>query len=719
MSNIYKYAHLGDDFENHHGGLIDYYASYLPPSSADEYGNNSNYGGSIYHTAATNLLDPLTIEPRYHYDLRLFHQDTALPFTQLDYNFWHGFPYNKMSTYNVSDSRNLGVLAGYETWSAGVVAKNSSYRWSDILTLNVPVPGPATSYGPSTYGTGSFYGLAVTQTTGTFTGDAPTVSADPGSYGVATYGVGQYHGPSFDIGDDILTDFNDPTGTHTYFIDILLRNFPAQAAGTHFDLTNSWFDISSSVQLEDAQTDTFQFSSSLHSVNAGGDTYLRFPISGITHANKANIKAVRFRMRSTGGTSSLLLNAIRVVRDDYVYREIDIDTRRQQLARSLPQSGGTEPSTVFGEMYFKNERPRDTTYVVAFNSGHHQAGQDNRIRVFFRTKQNGDRIEVEFTSRNTQSRLQIHQILGGASDLTATPTNTNILTEETNYYLVCEVSGTQVRASIYQANGISLGALVYTTGFTTTGVTGKGLVGFSFEPYNYDFTMQYIEPQHTVFATFQSTTFASRRLVAGTTLYPINSVPVNVISDSYLDDFGDAAVDIDDNGDILITRMGTEVQGGVRWLPAVFPGDSNQILLTGELWTSEARGTYRAALLTPFDSVEWIGVIQGVQPNTWNKFALSVTPNLLPQNAILHIQHYGQYPSIFKLRNVSLGAKTVYWNASGDNGTTWQPFLNSLGQQYTGVLFPTTTTNFKIQAIATSDLAWVGGYELVPHYQTV
>ena len=713
MASIYKYSRLNDDFDNPTGSFLDYWTVVTPPAGPDDYGSNSAYGTSSYHTASTTLLDPIVPEPRYHYDLRAFHGNVNTTFTQLDYNFWHGYPYNSMSNYNVSDPRPLGVLFGGETWTGGAVGKNATYRYSPTLTMNVAVPGVDSSYGPSTYGTSSFYGMRVTQATGTFSGDS--TSADPGTYGVATLGVGLYHGPEFVIGDDISA-FNDPTGTHQYFIEIVLRNFPAQAAGTHFDLTNSWFDISSSIEMQDAKTDTFKFSDSLNSVSAGGDTYLKFPVSGIVDADKTNIQAVRFRMRSVGGTSTLIAQAVRIVRDDYAFKQIDIDTKTKELARSIPQAGGSEPSSVYGELYFKKERPRDTVYVAAFNAGHHPSGADNRLRLFFRTKTNGDRIEVEFTSRNTQSRLQIHQILNGsASDLFATPINTNILTEEAFYYLVVTLSDTTVTATIYNASGISLGSQVYTTGAVTVGLTGPGLIGYSFEPYNYDFTLQYLGPQKSYFAKFQSTTFGSRKLVEGATLYPVNSTPVNVLDGLTPDAWGDASLVIDANGDTVITRAGTEIQGGARWLPATFTGDTGQLLIHGWLWPTVANGTYRAALLDIYDNVKWIGNLSDVQPNTWNEFTLSVTANLLPSNSILHIQHLGQYNSIFKLRDVVLGYKTVTWNASPDN-TNWQPFLNAVGEQYSGILFPKPTIDFKIQAYATSDLGWISGYELVPKY---
>ncbi len=660
MANIYKYSRLNDDFDNHTGSLTDYWTTVQPPSGPGSYGP-AVYGADTYQSVASNLLNPLTLEPRYHYDLRLFHGNVNIPFTQLDYNFWHGYPYNKMDTYNVGVNRPLGALYGQETWTGGTVAKNATYRYSSTLTMNVAVPSADSTYGPSTYGTTSMYGMRVNQAVGLYSGE--TTSASAGGYGTATFGVGLYHGPMFKLGDDI-SQFTDPTGSHQYYIDILLRSFPAQAAGTHFDLTNSWFDVSSSIEMDDAVTDKFKFSDSLNSVTAGGDTYLRFPVSGITKADKTNLQAARFRLRAVGGTATFIANAVRIVRDDYLYKQIDIDTKTQELARSLPQSGGTEPSSVFGELYFKNERPRDTVYVAAFNAGHNPVGNDNTLRLFFRTKANGDRIEVVLTSRSTQSRLQVNQILNtSSSTLGATPTSANILTEEAFYYLVVRVSDTTVNASIYRASGISLGSLVYTTGDLTTGLTGAGYVGYSFEPYNYDFTLQYLGPRSSYFAKYQTKTYGSRKLVSGVTLYPVNNLPVNTISDATPYAWGDATTSIDENGDVVIQRAGTEVQGGVRWLPPVFTGDTSQLIIHGQLWTSDNNGVYRASLLDPFDNVKWIGNMTNIQPNIWNDFFLAVAPDLLPTTSILHIQQLGQYNTIFKLRDVSLAYKTVFWNA--------------------------------------------------------
>lgn len=658
MATVYANA-LNDDFNRHDGAMVGYYA-------ADR---------------------TSTITPRHHYDLRAFHTtDQTLTFTQTDSDFWHPYAYGSL---NVGNARSLGTLAGTETWdtSSGsvTVGKDATFRYANTLKIT--------------------------------TGSATTVDA---TYGNTTYGTVAYGSTTFSVAgtfapDDILTDFSDPA--RTYYLELTLRNFPAQAAATHFDLSNSFIDITSSNTFAANATDSLTFSSSLNDVSAGGDTYLRFPRTLLSKADLRNIVGVRFRMRSLGGTSTLIAQSLRLVDDVYTWQLIDTDTKRQQLTRSVPRAGGAESSSVYGDVYFKDVRPKNTTYITLFNSGHNPSGNDNTFRQFFRTKTNGDRIEIKLTARDTQSRLSILQTLSGATTtLTATAINTNILLPETYYYLVTELIGTQVRASIYQRSGISLGSLVYTTGFTTTGVIGQGLVGYSFEPYNYDFTIQSVAPQSTEFAVFQSTAFNSRKLVRGATLYPINSSPINIIDSMIPTAWGDGALVTDANGDLVITRTGTLTQGGVKYTPLTYMGNSSQLILTGSLWTTLVQGTYRAALVNGVDEVEWIGVMSNILPNQWNQFTLSVSPGLLPDMNYLYIQQTDAYSGSFKLRDIQLGAKTIAWNISPDNGTTWQPFLDALGDQFTGAMFATPTTQMKLQAVANTDQGWISGYQLEPHY---
>lgn len=650
---------LNDDFDRHDGAMINYVT--VPDQT-------------------------VSLTARHHYDIRAFHTiDITLPFTQTDYNFWNGYQYNSLG---VGNNRSLGGLGGTEVWNTTggtvTVGKNSSYRYANTISMVIPSGTSASGiYGVTTYGT-SAYGSSTIIVSSSFT-------------------------------DDLLTDFNDPN--RTYYIELVLRNFPAQSATPHFDLSNSFIDFSTTTNFAVGTVDSIALSSTLNDVSAGGDTFLRFPRTLLRTSTLSALSAIRFRLTAVGGTATFTAQDMRLVDDQYTYQLIDVDTKRKQLTRSIPRAGGTESSSVFGDVYFKGENPKDTTYITQFNAGHNPTGNDNVLRHFFRTQINGDRLEVRLAARDTQSRLSIIQTVSGVSTtLTQTATNSNILATETFYYLITELSGTQMRASIYQRNGITLGSLVYTTGWVTVSITSRGLVGYSFEPYNYDFTVQAIGPQTTSFATFQTKDFNSRKLVRGATLFPTNSTPVNLVSSLTPTAWGDATLAIATDGEITATRTGTLTQGGVRYTPAMFIGDASQLTISGYIWTVQSQGTYRIALVDEVDEVQWLGIIPIVLANQWNYFNLSISPGLIPETSYLHVQQSGSYSGSFILRDINLSYNTIAWSISPDSGTTWQPFLSALGEEYTGAMFSAPTTKIRVQAVATTDQGWISGYQLEPQY---
>lgn len=642
----------------------------------------NRHDGEMENYIGSDRVTPIV--PRHHYDIRAFHTtDQTIPFSQIDYNFWHGYEYNSL---NVGDARALGSLAGTEVWDSSgnvTVGKDATYRYSNTIRIIIPSTTSDGLYGDATYGTSP--------------------------YGASTIIVGS------NFNDDLWADFNDPA--RTYYIELVLRNFPAQNASPHFDLSNSFIDFSSTTNFGSSTTDSIALSASLNDVSAGGDTFLRFPRSLLQNISLTDLQAIRFRLKAIGGTALFIAQAMRLVDDQYTWQLIDTDTKRGQLTRSVPRAGGVEPSSVYGDVYFQYERPKDITYITQFNAGHHPTGTDNALRHFFRTQDDGDRIEISLTSRDTQSRLSIIETVGGVtSTIASTSTNTNVLSQESYYFLISELSGSQVRASIYQRNGYAVGALVYTTDWQTVNLVSRGLVGYSFEPYMYDFTVQYMAPQLTSFASFQTTAFNSIKLVRGATLYPVNSSPANLLTDMSPSAWGDTTIATDVNGDLNVTRTGTLSQGGIRYTTPIFLADASQMTLTGYLWTTLVQGSYRVALVNEVDEVLWLEDIDVVLPNQWNYFSFNVSPGLQPDNAYLHIQQSGIYSGTFKLRDIRLYYNTISWSITPDGGSTWIPFLSAIGSEFTGVKFPQNTSSMKIRATATTDVGWISGYQLKPQY---
>jgi len=179
--------------------------------------------------------------------------------------------------------------------------------------------------------------------------------------------------------DDIFTDFSNAA-----FIELVLRDFPAQAATVRLDLANSFIDFTS--DNYGPKTDSIRFNQSLNSLTAGGNLTFRINRNLLVNSTLTNITGVRFRLTAAGtGTMTFIASAMRIIpQTGYTYREIDVDTKQQVLARSVPVAGGSEPASTFGTIYFNTSAPIDTEYYAKFYNGNNPVGNDNRIALAFR-----------------------------------------------------------------------------------------------------------------------------------------------------------------------------------------------------------------------------------------------------------------------------------------------------------------------------------------------
>lgn len=521
--------------------------------------------------------------------------------------------------------------------------------------------------------------------------------------------------------DDLSTDYSDGG---TYNLELVLRSLPSQADASYLNLAGSSIDISSDVNFAVGQTDTLTFansSTSLAGTSGTFDAVARWPLSSLVNANKASIKAIRFNLRSVGSSMTFIAQALRLVPNGLTPRVIGLDTKRATLARQLPQAGGAETASLFGDMFFSQTRPKNLTTSTVFNSGHLPAtgSDDNTIRQYYRfNPTTGDRVEVRLSSRSTQTRLFIdHKIAGATTNLANTAINTNILTVETDYYIVTSLQGGTVTATVYVANGPLLGSQVMTLTTTTT-ITARGYVGMSFEPYFYDFAMRAFGTSTVDFGQFLSTNFPSRTPVLGATLYPRNSPSVNMLFGGSVGAFADAALTVSSDGTTYTaTRAGTSTQGGLRYNKSVFIGESGQVAVEGKIFpVNQVRGTYRLGLIDDNDSVIWLYNFPSLLANQWNEFSILLPTGINPVEYYLHVQQLGSYNDTFSVRDLSLSHSTVGWEATANGGTNWQPFLNALDDRWSAVKFGVTGKSLAVRATTKSDKAYVNGYNLVPRY---
>lgn len=670
------YRKLEEDFDRHDGALVGYGVD----------------------TPAT----PLAI--RKHYDIRAFHNDDiVIPWTINDMRYYNAFNFLGMSMDELQagrssagreyrkrqmgelnlftmgelqndsmfDIENVIVALGNEEWPidpAVVVGKDSGYRWANSLRVSLSNGVPKTIH--------SYYT------------------------------------------DDLLTDFNVPG--EKYFLELVLRSFPAQSGSPRLDLLSSY------IEFEDVNgaTDRILFGDSINSLGGGGDTYLRVNRDVLENLDLTQIKRITFRLLSIGNMT-FIAQAFRLVPEDYTFPIIDPDTKRFQLTRTVPRIGTPEGTASESRLFFDHSRPQNMTYYIRFNSGHNPVGNDNVLRFFTRYDPlSGDNINVRLFARSTQSRLRIYQTQNSVeTEIFSTAINTNILTPETQYTLKIDVINDQVKAEIWTGSGVFLETLVYGTGWQTIAEAGRGYVGYSFEPYNYDFRLDAIAPSNVTFASFETTPHLSMTPVKGATLIARNSQPVALLNAATLAPDGDAILSDATIGrpspSIEVKRSGTGWIGGIKY-DDVIVNTSEEATVSGDIFPiGPIRGKYRAALVDVDGSVAWLGHIKDLLSDQWNHFEVPVTSGLMARGYYLHLHQAGFYDDTYYLDNVSVNHRSIGWAAANDAvGVEWHNFLAAINGRYTGLNFPTPGRSLKVRARAYSDTAWIAGYELIPRYVT-
>lgn len=513
--------------------------------------------------------------------------------------------------------------------------------------------------------------------------------------------------------DDILVDF--PADGSTYFIELALPGFPAQASGVHLDLANSWIDISSSASYAPASTDSFRFSDSLVSLNAGGNLFWRINRNSIVNAKLNTLQAIRFRLLAIGGNFTFKAQAMRMYKSgDFTFPVVAVDTKRNTLHRSVPQasSAATEPSTSQGTLFFANTRPLNLTQVVKINSGHNPVGNDNIISLYFRHDPvTTNNIRVQLFARSTQSQILIQEQTNGSSYTTlfTTTAGTNILNTEADYYLMTELQGTKIRATLYNAKGAFYGTLVYTTGWVNVTRNVRGFVGYDINPYNYDFYLDWIKNSGAAFAVYESTPFQSITPYSGVTLYKSDSPPFDLSQSNFISS-GDTTISSDFTfghpaPSTKIVRDGTAFYGGIETKDFLFVGDSNHVVVTGQIWpTTITNRQWRVLLIDKYDTVSWIAYIPGLKANQWNEFTIPVNASVVPADYRFALQQIGNYADTYWLEDVKLNHDTVAWKVSPNNGTSWYDFYNVTNDPYSAINF--SVANYQAMVIDAKPLAY-------------
>jgi hypothetical protein len=644
------------------------------------------------------------VDETQHYNIRSFHNDNpTVPWTMNDMRYWD---VDHFSSFVMDDFSRRRSIAG-RTFRHHTMTEIDAFLQSDMDALTMeqldyaivasgdeewPISNPSVTFGRDASLRYS-NSLSVNITMG-----ATTVSSA--------------------YNDDLWTNFQD----QDYYIEFLIRGFPAQTDPAWLDLNNSFIDFTSDNGVFASPTSNFvPFSASLNDLSAGGDVVFRINRNTLDKVNLSALTNIRFRLFADGvGTFTFKVQNFRLIPANDRERPLSIDTKRQIYRRTVPRTGGAEPTYAFSPIFFRDARPQNTTFAARLNSGHNPVGNDNILRVYLRYEDINDHVRIELTSRNTQSRLRIYERTSGVdTEIFSTPTNTNALTEMNDYWLEIVANGETINASIYNLDGVFKTTLVYTTGDQTVDRDERGYVGYSLEPYYYDFYLDDVGSSVADYAHFESTPFSSMTPVIGATILPATSLPINLIADDELVALGDASFVYDStSSEYTITRDGTQWIGGLATATEINASDADQLFIEGELFTSSLNGLYRVTLVDANTSVAWIADLPDLSAQQWNSFRIPIMmENIPPQGFFVNIHQAGFYSGEFKIRNLALNYDSIEWFASPDSGTTWQPFLDATGNIYTGLRFDTPGTALKVRGIARSDEAWIQSYELIPHYK--
>lgn len=680
-------------------------------SLTEEFNNRS--GSLINYVDSTGTV----ITPRRHYNIRSFYNDDiTVPRTMLDFKYNNvgsidGLQMIVLDTPRIVQGRSLTArtMASLDTFN---MTSLDAYTQTDLdlLTIASGNEGWPTSDPDVTVGKDASERYANTIQIVVTTAATKIVAST--------------------FTDNILTGF-DSVGS-TYNIEVVLPSFPAQGSAAYLDLANSFIDFTSDASggYAAGQTDSFRFNQSLNSLTAGGNTYFQINRNSLTHANLTALTGVRFRLIALGGTFTFKAQSIRLIKaDEYTFSTLDVDTKRGTWRRSVPRDSGAEGST-FNDYYLAGTRPKNVTLVGKFNSGHLDAaiGNPNILHVNARKSATVDtRILGQVLSYASNTQIILYDVAAGVfTSRYASGWTLPALTPEKDYMLILEAYENKARVSVYSAFGAFYGTLVGTSGWQTVTTIQRGYIGFNLQPYNYDFSLDYITVGDAEFGRVVSSNFQSTTPVQGATIITQTSNPID-LTQGQLTAAGDGVLTNDPTRgnpppSFKVVRDGTGFQGGIVTQNPIFIGNPKYLKISGDIFPSPSsgsalRGQYRMAFLDKNSSVGWMGYLRNLLPNQWNHFEIPVSANLAAANYTIIIQQTGNYADTFWLNNFAFSHLSMAWEASPDNGTTWYPFLTAKDSQYTAVNFLTNAgTNLVVRGIALSDTAWTSQYEIIPFY---
>lgn len=537
--------------------------------------------------------------------------------------------------------------------------------------------------------------------------------------------------------DNILTNFQDFSD---YIIELELLNFPAQGAAAHLDLNNSFIDFTSSPTYAAGQTDSFTFAQSISDITAGGNVNWQISRPSLVHSDLTNITGVRFRLKSIGNMT-FEAAAMRVYSPtaNQLFdptTNTQIDTKRGWVYKRLPHFtsgglygegdynvgdynlGGTTSSGISQTMILPGSRPKNVTVVTKVMPGTVVPTAPSSITLYAR--QYDFPVNAVLTFQSSGSTLQINDVNGALY----TSGTLSALSANQEYYLVFEAYEDQLRLTVWTGSGTFYGSNVFTTGWhTTIAGVGRGYIGFKFDPANFDSYMKYFTVGDSEFARYESQVFQRFTNVKGASIAAVTSSPINLVQGVY-NNYGDGAFSTSFTKgtplppSIFLQRTGTQWVGGLITTP-LFIGNPAYLSISGDIFPvpsgSTINGEYKIVFQNDLGQIGYVATLQNILPKQWNHFEIPFNGILAADEYRIIFEQTGFYNDAFYLDNFALNYPTFAWEVSPDNGTTFYPFLTTVGSKWQGANFINNPgKTLIVRGIALTDQSWVQSYELVP-----
>jgi len=602
-----------------------------------------------------------------HLVIRDFAESPFYPWSMADLNMYSIGYFEGMTMEELDQGYQL---ANREIWSE-LVAKSSAHRYSNMLTYTVVAASPT----------------AITSS------DQTPI--------------------------DLLTDFQ--TIGEDYYIELVLRDFPAQLAAGYLDLTASELRFSS--DGFGVETDEILFDESENVLSAGGDVVLRINRDLLVNTDLTRVTDVALYLTGIGSNFTFKAQKLRMVPDTFTNYDVDVDTRYNTLTRWMPS--GTDLTEGIGDsfggtIFFPTKvRGKGTLYAVKFNSGHNSTlVNTNSFTVSFLHSDDTTVTTVQLLSNTSNSNIIIEQDGSPVVDAAHAP-----LAEETDYVLVVEYDEDRLQGSLYYINGaIGQGDLVFTTSWGVPSTSlDRGHIGLDFDPYYYDFALRYAGPQAMSYGRYESKSLVSLKPISGVKLFTRCSGTEQLNKNMGLVSYGDATVDTDVNEVTTVVRSGVDWAGGTKMESGMYLGNTHFVNIRGSIFpvTNSTGSAYQVIVQAeggdPGGAINVLPLI-GIKPLQWNEFSVNVGASVLPEKFNVLVRQAGFFDDTFKLRNFSIDHDTVAWYGTSNAGTVWQPFLGAINSQWSALNLRENDHNLRIRAVAITDQGWIRGFNAYPIY---